>query len=176
MKDKIFPIPQNYFRLGKLKKVDIEEKTIIIEASNKIPVGNCGDVVAVNTKAARIMCDLYGIPTPSYQCAAQSSEGTLKQLARSKTMCIAEVVKLYESLPTIVNHFSYSIKNKEALNSAMELLNMTPKHLLSWCSTQMAHFLDACTQINKVKSITALYILAPFNLFLKSFQKVKNKK
>ena len=71
-------------------------------------------------------------------------------------MCIAEVVELYESLSPVVKHFSYSIKNKEALNSAMELLNMTPKHLLSWCGTQMAHFLDACTQINKVKSITAL--------------------
>ena len=40
VKDKIFPIPPNYIRLGKLKNVDIEEKTIIIKASDKIPVGN----------------------------------------------------------------------------------------------------------------------------------------
>ena len=84
MKDKIFPIPPNYFKLGKLKKVDIEEISIIIEASSKIPVGNCGDGVAVNTKAARIMCELYGTPTPSYRCAAHSSDGTLKRLARLK--------------------------------------------------------------------------------------------
>ena len=51
---------------------------MIIEASNKISVGNCGDGVAVNTKAARIMCDLYGIPSPSYQCAAHTNHGTLK--------------------------------------------------------------------------------------------------
>ena len=89
VKDKTFLIPPNYFYLGKLKKVDIEGKTIIIEGSNKIPVGNCGDWVAVNTKAARIMCDLYGIPTPSYRCAAHSCDGTLKRLGRSKTMCIA---------------------------------------------------------------------------------------
>ena len=31
VKDKISPIPQKYLKLGKLKKVDIEEKTIIIE-------------------------------------------------------------------------------------------------------------------------------------------------
>ena len=66
VKDKISPAPPNYFMLGKLKKVDIEEKTITIEASNKIAVGNCGDGVAANMKAARIMCDLYGIPTPTY--------------------------------------------------------------------------------------------------------------
>ena len=46
-------------------------------------------------------------------------------------MCIAEVFELYEGLSPVVNYFSYSIKNKEALSSAMELLNMTPKHLLS---------------------------------------------
>ena len=62
-------------------------------------------------------------------------------------MCIVEVVELYESLSLVVKHFSYSFKNKEALNSVMELLNMKPKHLLSWYNTQMAHFLDPDTQI-----------------------------
>ena len=66
VKDKISPVPPNYFMLGKLKKVDIEEKTITIEASNKIPVGNCGYGVAANIKAVRIMCDLFGILTPTY--------------------------------------------------------------------------------------------------------------
>ena len=65
-------------------------------------------------------------------------------------MCIAEAAELYESLSPVVKDFSCSIKNKETLNGAMELFNMTPKHLLSWCGTQMAHFLDACTQISKV--------------------------
>ena len=55
VKDKISPILPNYFKLGKLKKVDTEEKTIIIEASNKILVGNYRDGVAVNAKAARII-------------------------------------------------------------------------------------------------------------------------
>ena len=55
MKDKISPILPNYFKLGKLKKVDTKEKTMIIEASNKIPVDNYGDRVVVNAKAARII-------------------------------------------------------------------------------------------------------------------------
>ena len=89
-------------------------------------------------------------------------------------MCVAEFVELYETLSPEVKHFSYSIKNKEALNSAMELLNMTPKHFLPWCGTQMAHFLDACTQIRYNQSLHCRFTL--FNLFLKSFQKMKNKK
>ena len=63
------------------------------------------------------------MPSPSYRCAAHSSDGTLKQLAQSKTMCIAEVVELHESLSPVVKQFSYSIKNKKTLNSTMELLN-----------------------------------------------------
>ena len=87
-------------------------------------------------KATRIMCDLHGIPTLSYRCAAHSSDGTLKRLVQSKIMCIVGIVELYESLSLVVKHFSYSFKNKEALSS-----------LLSWCNTQMAHFLDPGTQI-----------------------------
>ena len=34
VKYKIFSIPPNNFKLGKLKKIDIEEKTIIIETSS----------------------------------------------------------------------------------------------------------------------------------------------
>ena len=67
------------------------------------------------------MYDLYGIPTLSYRCAAHSSDGALKRLARSKIMCILKVVELHENLSLVLKHFSYSIKNKEALNSALGL-------------------------------------------------------
>ena len=144
-------MPPKYFKLGKLKTLDVENQTIEIEASPNIPVGNCGDGVAVNTKAARIMCSLYGILSPAFRCASHSSDGTLKRIARSKTMCVDEMVELYAlSMSPVVKHFSYSAKNGETLDRAMELLEMTPLHLLSWCGTRMAHFLDASLQINKV--------------------------
>ena len=57
----------------------------------------------------------------------------IEWLTQSRTMCIAEVVELYKSLSQVVNHFCYSIKNKknkEALHSAMELVNMTLKHII----------------------------------------------
>ena len=68
MKDKIYP------NLGKLIKV-----------SSKIPVVNNVDGVAMNTKASRLMCHLYGIPPSSYGCGAHTSDGILKQLVRSET-------------------------------------------------------------------------------------------
>ena len=90
-------------------------------------------------------------------------------------MCIAKAVELYENLSPVVKHFSSSIKNRETLNSTMKLLSMTPKHLLSWCSSQMAHFLDAWTQINKVKSVTALLIHSFQFIFEKFSEKGEQK-
>ena len=92
-----------------------------------------------------VTCMVYQLHLISVQPIA-----VIEWLAQSKTISIAEVVELYKSLARVVNHFCYSMKNKknkEALHSAMELVNMTLKHILSWCGTQMAHFLDACTDI-----------------------------
>ena len=103
---------------------------------------------------------LIGIPSPSFRCASHTSDGTLKRLARSKTMSVPEVVELYESMRPVVKHFSYSVKDKELLDCAMEILDMTPFHLLSWCGTRMAHFLDASVQTNKVTLLLERFILA----------------
>ena len=147
LKNRIFTIPPNYFKIGNSEKLDREEKPIIIKASNEILVGNYG---VANLKDAKIVCDLQskivcdlqskivcdlqskivcdlqskivcdlqskivcdlqskivcglqskivcgmrGIQSTSYRCAVHSSDGTLKRLARSKAICIAEVVKL----------------------------------------------------------------------------------
>ena len=44
--------PPCYFKLGKVKYVDVERKTIHTEMDKNLPVGNCGDGVSVNGKAA----------------------------------------------------------------------------------------------------------------------------
>ena len=56
--------PPNYFRLGKVKKVNKETKEIFIDVSTNMPIANCGDGVAVNNKAARILYELYGLESP----------------------------------------------------------------------------------------------------------------
>ena len=125
MKNRIFQIPPNYFKIGNSEKLDREEKPTIIKASNKILVGNYG---AANSKDAKIVCDLCGIQSPFYRCAAHSSDGTLKRFARSKAICIAEVVKF-------MRVYIQWQSNIQVLSSEMELVNMTPKHLLSWSGT-----------------------------------------
>ena len=44
--------------------VDEEKKGITIKAVEKLPVGNIGDGVANNGKAARVLRDLYGFELP----------------------------------------------------------------------------------------------------------------
>ena len=62
--DCVDPIPPNYFKLGSLATVDEEEMVITIKAVESLPVGNIGDGVAVNVKAARVLRDLYGVESP----------------------------------------------------------------------------------------------------------------
>ena len=65
-------------------------------------------------------------------------------------MNVPEVTTLYECLRTVIKHFECSIKNKELLDEAMEILELTPLHLLSWCQTRMGHFLKACKVFNEM--------------------------
>ena len=62
--DYVDPIPPNYFKLGSLATVDEEKKVITIKGAENLPVGNIGDGVAVNVKAARVLRDLYGFESP----------------------------------------------------------------------------------------------------------------
>ena len=128
--------PPNYFKLGTL--LDIDD-------GSKFPIGNCGDGVAVNVKGAQLLRVLYGFEFPDFLCAAHAASGTIKRLAISKTMCVTEVSNFYNCLRTIVCHFETSVKNKELLDDCMEVLELSPLHLISWCQTRMLHFLKACT-------------------------------
>ena len=153
--DSILPIPPDYFKLGKLLEVLEEEEEIHITLDYNMPFSNAGDGVAVNVKGARGLRDLYGIDSPDYRCAAHSADGTLKRLTKSKTMNVEEVTVLYECLRTVVKHFECSIKNKEVLHECMEILDMSPLHLISWCQTRMAHFFKSCCVVNE--SMPAIY-------------------
>ena len=153
--DQLIPKPPSYFKLGKLGDIEDEGKKIHINLSDDMPICNTGDGVAVNVKAARVLRDCYGMLSPDLRCAAHIADGVLKRLAKSKTMSVAEVTELYTCLRTIIKHFEASIKNKELLDECMEILEMSPVHLISWCQTRMAHFLSACRLVNE--SLVALY-------------------
>ena len=129
--DSPLPKPPTYFKIGTLSSVDETDKIINIDVSIKIPVGNSGDGVAVNTKAARVLRDIYGLLTPDYRCAAHISSGTIKRLTTSKTMNVEEITVLYNALRTVILHFSSSIKNKEKLLTALQETSSHTKKLRS---------------------------------------------
>ena len=70
-------------------------------------------------------------------------------------MSVVEIKECYEVLSPIVKNFSYSMQNKESLDQAMKMLQMTPFHLLSWCATCICHFLDYCVICDD--SLVSLY-------------------
>ena len=86
------PNPPNYFKIGTLQTVDHKEKVIHIKVSEKFPVSNVGDGVAVNVKASRILRDLFGFMSPDFRCTAHCASGTVRRLATSKTMSVSEVI------------------------------------------------------------------------------------
>ena len=141
--------PPFYTKLGILSKVDEESKVIIVSVTN-MPVANCGDGVFVNGKAARVMSELYGIDTISLRCSAHAADGTLKRIARSETMSVGAVKSCYEHFRPIVNHFALSSQSKDLLDESLRMLELKPIHLLSWCNTRMAHFLDACERFDTI--------------------------
>ena len=128
---------------------EVKNGHIHIDMSMNLPIGNCGDGVSVNNKAARLMRELYGLNSPDFRCSAHAADGSLKRIARYETTCIEEVKSLYNNLRCVINHFSFSVKSKEQLDKAIEMFEMRKGvHLISWCSTTMAHFLTACVKAN----------------------------
>ena len=60
-------------------------------------------------------------------------------------MCVEEVKSLYTCMKPVVKHFQQRSKSKERLDSAMAML-----HLMSWCATCMAHFIEACVLMDDI--------------------------
>ena len=88
---------------------------------------------------------------PDFRRSAHAADGTLKRLARSETMCVDQVKSLYEALRSVAKHFQSSVKSKEKLDEAMQMLEMRKGvHLISWYATSMAHFLTACNKFDEL--------------------------
>ena len=95
--------------------------------------------------------------------AYESTSGVIKRMTTSKTMNVTEIVTLYETLRTIIKHFEASIKNKEILEQALEILQLSQVHLFSRCQAQMGHFLKTCSLAND--ELPAIYhIMATCNI------------
>ena len=82
----------------------------------------------LGNQQSRILCIncIKSLLLVDYRCAAHVLSGVIKRLATSTTMNVAEVSTLYECLRTVAKHFKSTIKNKELLDEAMEILELHP--------------------------------------------------
>ena len=140
--------PTEYFKLGVIHYVNKNDKEIDIETKN-MPIANTGDGIALNGGTSLLLCLCYGFDAPCYQCAAHSSDLVMKQMAKSKTMSVPEVVKTYDCLRRVSKHFEMSTKSEEKLNEALATFEMNQLKLLLWGGTRMAHFVSACKKFTK---------------------------
>ena len=64
-----------YFKLGELTDVKVESAEIHILMSDRLPIANCGDGVAVYLKATRVGAKLCGFICCDYRCSSYSIVG-----------------------------------------------------------------------------------------------------
>ena len=137
---KVGPTPPRYFKMGRVMRIDDD---INIRINDNYPIGNTGDGVATNIKAARVFRDMYGLHTPEYRCAAHAPSGAIKRLTTTKIMNVPEITVHYDCIQKMVKHFQISAKNKELRDDAIKILEVKPLHFVFWCKTKIGHFLKA---------------------------------
>ncbi|XP_072024708.1 uncharacterized protein [Amphiura filiformis] len=137
----ILPRPPKFLKMCKL--TGMNESTINVQCShwaNAISQDGC----ATNFAATRKLTQEYGILTPSSRCTSHTADGTLKRLAKSRTMNVLEVTTLYESLRVVMSHIAYSPKTTSLLKQSIKMLDMRQITTFNWCSTRMGGFFKAC--------------------------------
>ena len=147
----IIPKPPHYFNIATLKGIDHAEKTISLEISpENVPTSICGDSCSTNLKANRLVKEWFGISSPGAGCSSHAASGTIRRTCTSATMSDPDATALYNSLRTILKHFSKSAKSTELLNNALDALEQNNVHMLVWGGTRMAGFLDGCKQSSSI--------------------------
>ena len=95
------------------------------------------------------MKELYGTESPGFRCAAYAAHSSLKRIAKSEAIGVEKAKSFYNTLRSVVHFFQYSVRGKEALDQAIEIVEMRKGvHLISWCATRMTHLLPACEKAN----------------------------
>ena len=68
-------------------------------------------------------------------------------MANSKTMNFPDLSEFIPTLQAILRHFQLSGKSTALLNKALEMMDITTIHMMTYCPTQMSYLLTASTQI-----------------------------
>ena len=104
---------------------DIYSQTIFRHICLKLI--NC--IMAILVMLDIFLCNTV-ITLSAYRCSPHTADGTLKRLARSKTMNVEEVTTFYECIRSIIKHFLCSVKDKEILDTCLGILELGKMHLV----------------------------------------------
>ena len=166
--------PPRWFKQCKLVKV--EGDTIFLHCRR---TATCftEDGCKVNVRACELLSQNLGFKSPYLRCQAHAADGSIKRLAKSKTMCVDIVVDTAKELKSIIKHFQNSPLHTEYLREAMRMMGMKPLFILNWASTRMCGLLTACERITRIlvpfidtvtqlniKEETAQKLLTPMHL------------
>ena len=99
------------------------------------PFALIGDECSVNKKAGKILTSDIGLLLPTTRCSAYAASDTIHQITTSKTMSIPEVVTFTSGIKPILKHFQLSGKSSALLQQCLEIMDMKPFKLMTWCAT-----------------------------------------
>ena len=107
-----------------------------------------GDGCSVNKKAGEILTSHIGLLSTTTQCSAHAASGAIRWITTLKTMSVPEVT-FTSGIKPILKHSKLSGKSSALLQQCLEIMDMKPFKLMTWCPTQMANLLECSTQTVK---------------------------
>ena len=171
--EEIPPSPPSIFKCTTYEHIDWGERKLELFFENW-PVALVGDGCSVNKKAGEILTSHIGLLLLTTRCSAHAASGTIRRITTSKTMSVPEVVTFASGIKPILKHFKLSGKSLASLQQCLEIMDMKPFKLMTWCPTRMANPLECSARILKmlfpicdmlaatgVKEEEASYFLSP---------------
>ena len=132
--------------LKDVKIIYVRNKDICLEMEDW-PTPIMGDGCNVNSCATGQLTEYLRLFSPCLMCVIQATDGSVKQMSKSKTKNVHPVSNFGPCMQTILQNFKLSGKSTDILNHALKTLDMKPIHIMTFCPTRMAYTLSASPQI-----------------------------
>ena len=135
------PNPPHFFKLGSLENLD-PNKTVEIVVPDWL-VNFMADGCVTNLCASRDISEQLELLSPSIRCTSYVVDRTIKRISTSKTRNVPQITEFLPAFCTVMCHFQLSRKSLALLNETLQMLDMKEVHLMTFCSSCMAYFLNA---------------------------------
>ena len=147
--EEIPPSPPSIFKCTTCEHIDWEERKIELLFENW-SVALVGDGCNVNKKTGEILTSDIGLLSPTTRCSVHAASCTIRRITTSKTMSVPKVVTFASGIKPILKHFKLSGKSSELLQQCLEIMDMKPFKLMTWCPARMANLLECSARTAKI--------------------------